>query len=122
MCISRSITVWLVVVFVIGSLVVLSIEFDAWWHETTPDVAIVVSKDETDSFALTMANPTLPMFLLIGMLDEYNVCVLYKGEEHCFNDKDLYEKVKVGDTVRIFIHKYFNKRGELKDTHIKLND
>lgn len=101
---------------------IFSIIFGDWRSETTNDVAIVVSKDATDAHALAMAKPTLPMFLAAGMLSRYDVCVLYKGEEHCFNDPSLYEKVKIGDTVRISIRKTFNGRNELIDTLIRLED
>lgn len=87
-------------------------------YETTPDVATVVDKEYDDNFSLQIATKTYPL----GLFDEHNVYIVYKGEEHCFDNEDLYEKVKVGDTVRILIHKGFDKYGELKHTYLSIED
>ena len=58
--------------------------------------------------------------LHLAQRDEYNVYILYKGEKLCFDDEDLYEKVKVGDTVFVLIHKGFDKHGELKHTYLSV--
>lgn len=89
-----------------------------WRYETTRDVAKVVDKEYDDNFALQVITKTYPL----GLYDEYNVYILYKDEIHYFNDKDLYKKVKVGDTVHILIHKGFNKCGELKQTYLSIED
>lgn len=87
-------------------------------YEITHDVAEVVDKDYDDNFGMQIATKTYPL----GLYDEYNVYILYKGEEHCFNNEDLYKKVKVGDTVHILIHKGFNQYGELKYTYLSIED
>lgn len=87
-------------------------------YKTTRDVAKVVNKDYDDHFALQIATKNYPL----DLYDEYNVYILYKGEKLCFDDEDLYEKVKVGDTVHILIHNGFNKYGELKHTYLSIED
>ena len=87
-------------------------------YETTRDVAKVVDKDYDDNFVLQIATKTYPL----GLYDEYNVYILYNGEEHCFDDEDLYEKVKVGDIVHILIHNGYDKHGELKDTYLSIEE
>lgn len=85
-------------------------------YETTRDVAKVVDKDYDDNFALQLATKTYPL----GLYDEYNVYIWYNGEKHCFDDKALYKKVKVGDIVHILIHNGYNKHGELKHTYLSI--
>ena len=85
-------------------------------YETTSDVAKVVYKDYDDNFAMQYATKTYPL----GLFDEYNVYILYNGEKHCFDDEDLYEKVKVGDIVHILIHNGYDKHGEIKHTYLSI--
>jgi len=85
-------------------------------YETTRDVAKVVDKDYDDNFAMQIATKTYPL----GLFDEYKVYILYNGEKHCFDDKDLYEKVKVGDIVHILIHNGYDKHGELKHIYLSI--
>lgn len=87
-------------------------------YETTRDVAKVIRKEEDDNFALQIATKTYPL----GLYDEYDVYISYKGEEHCFDDEDLYEKVEAGDTVRILVHRGYDKFGELKHTYLSIED
>ena len=85
-------------------------------YETTSDVAKVVYKDYDDNFAMQYATKTYPL----GLFDEYNVYILYNGKKHCFDDEDLYEKVKVGDIVHILIHNGYDKHGEIKHTYLSI--
>ena len=85
-------------------------------YETTRDVAKVVYKDYDDNFAMQYATKTYPL----GLFDEYNVYILYNGKKHCFDDEDLYKKVKVGDIVHILIHNGYDKHGELKHTYLSI--
>ena len=78
-------------------------------YEPTHDVAKVVDKYDGLQF-------------MLGGVPYYEVYILYKGKKHCFYDEDLYEKVKVGDTVHILVHKGFNKYGELKHTYLSIKD
>lgn len=87
-------------------------------YETTRDVAKVVDKDYYDNFAMQIATKTYPL----GLYEVYNVYILYNGEKHCFDDEDLYEKVKVGDIVHILIHKGYDKHGELKHTYLSIEE
>ncbi len=46
--------------------------------------------------------------------EEYNVYLMYEGEEYCFDDENLYNSVNVGDMIRVLVHKGYNKQNELK--------
>ncbi len=83
-------------------------------YETIHDVAKVVDKYYDES-AIKWATG-------IYAYDKYNVYILYKGEEYCFDDKELHEKVKIGDSVNILIHKGFNKCGKLKRTYLSIEE
>lgn len=87
-------------------------------YEITRDVAKVVDKNYDENFEMQLATKTYPW----GLYDEYNVYILYKGEKLCFDDEDLYEKVEVGDTVYVLIHKGFDKHGELKHTYLSIEN
>ena len=112
------VVIGIIVLVVVGVAVAVISEKTALRYETMRDVAKVVRKEEDDNFVLQIATKTYPL----GLWDEYNVYLSYKGEEHCIDDEDLYEKVKVGDTVRILVHKGYNKNGELKRTYISCED
>lgn len=54
--------------------------------------------------------------------DEYNVYLMYKGESHCIDSEELYKAVNVGDIVRVKVHKGYNKRNEVKDVYLSIED
>ena len=51
---------------------------------------------------------------------EYNVYLMYDGEEYCFNDEKLYHSVNVGNMVRVVVHKGYNKHNQLKHVYLSL--
>lgn len=104
------------VIWIVYQCIITIYRKTALRYETTSDVAKVVGKDYNDNLALRIATRNWALY------DEYNVYILYKGEKYCFNDEDLYEKVEVGDTVRVLIHKGFDKYGELKHTYLSIED
>ena len=52
--------------------------------------------------------------------EEYNVYLMYQGEQYCFDDRKLYNSVKIGDTVRVFVHKGYNKKKMLKHVYLSI--
>jgi hypothetical protein len=117
---------------IIGALIVLAFVCLAIWiiyeiaiaiyhktalrYETTRDVAKVVEKNYDDNYAMQIATKTYPL----GLYDEYNVYIWYNGKKYCFDDENLYKKVKVGATVHILIHNGYNKHGELKHSYLSI--
>lgn len=54
--------------------------------------------------------------------EEYNVYLMYEGEEYCFDDKKIYNSVNVGDMVSVVVHKGYNKHNELKHVYLSLEE
>ena len=52
--------------------------------------------------------------------EEYNVYLMYDGEEYCFDDENLYNSVNVGNMVRVVVHKGYNKHNQLKHVYLSL--
>lgn len=52
--------------------------------------------------------------------EEFNVYLIYKGNEYGFNNKDLFDSLKVGDEVEVIVHEGYNRKGELKHTYLTI--
>lgn len=52
--------------------------------------------------------------------EEFNVYLVYKGEEYCFDDEDMFDSLKVGDKVNVVVHKGYNRKGELKNIYLTI--
>lgn len=52
--------------------------------------------------------------------EEYNVYLLYKGEDYIFNSEDMYQSLKVGDEVNVVVHEGYNLKGELKNIYLTI--
>lgn len=51
-----------------------------------------------------------------GRFDEaHNVYVMCDGEEICFDDQNLFRRVKVGDRILMNIHRGYDEEGQLVD-------
>ena len=50
---------------------------------------------------------------------KYRVTVNYKGIEHTFDNKDMYENVDVGDSITVILVNGYNKDHELITQYIK---
>lgn len=77
---------------------------------------IVIKKEFDDRFITQIVTKTFPM----GLFNEYNVHILFRGKTYCFNDEELFKKVKVGDHVSILIHHGYDKQWNLKDTYLSV--
>ena len=89
-------------------------------YETFPSTAKVCNKEYEDEYTT---------YIMIGEImtpqfhdEEYNVYLLYEGEEHCFDYEDLYEKVNVDDVIRVIVHKGYNKHDEVKHVYLSIED
>ena len=85
-------------------------------YETIRDVAKVIGKNSYNTIVLQIATKMYPPVILF----QYNVYILYNGEEYCFDDANLYGQVEAGDNVYVLIHNGYNKKGELKRTHLSI--
>lgn len=54
--------------------------------------------------------------------EEYNVYLMYEGKSHCIDNEELYEKVNVGDIVRVKVHNGYNKQNEVKYVYLSIED
>ena len=91
-------------------------------YETFPSQANVCRKKYRPSYTTTTLSKvgkiTVPQ--IHHHSAEYNVYLMYNGEEYCINDKNLYNSVKIGNMVRVFVNKGYNKRHQLKDVYLSL--
>ena len=93
-------------------------QFKSLRYETFSAKARVCKKKYEDSYTTISMVGTVPVPQHHD--EEYNVYLMYKGKVHCLNDKDLYQKVDVGDVVSVLVHKGYNKNGELKHVYLRL--
>lgn len=49
--------------------------------------------------------------------EEFNIYLVYKGNEYCFDDKYMFDSLKVGDKVKVVVHEDYNRKGERKNTY-----
>lgn len=105
----------LLVIFLISEV---SQQFKSLRYETFSAKARVCKKKYEDSYTTISMVGTVPVPQHHD--EEYNVYLMYKGKVHCLNDKDLYQKVDVGDVVSVLVHKGYNKNGELKHVYLRL--
>lgn len=99
------------------AMLILGIVYDgvsSEYRETLEKVE-VVDKEYNENLAMQLSTKTYPLDLFA----EYNVYVLYEGEEYCIDNKELYDSVKVGDTIEVMVTKSFNKSGKLKNISIE---
>lgn len=104
------------VAWLVYELVIAIYNKTALRYETIRDVAKVISKTPYNTIAMQIATKMYPPVLLF----QYNVYILYNGEEHCFDDANLYREVETGDNVCVLVHNGYNKNGELKRTYLSI--
>ncbi len=52
----------------------------------------------------------------------FNVFLVYNGIEYCISDKELYQKVAVGDIIGVIVHKQYKQNGKLKKIYLSVKD
>lgn len=52
--------------------------------------------------------------------EEFNVHLVYKGKEYCFNDEDMFNSLEVGDKVKVIVHEGYNQKGKLENTYLTI--
>ena len=95
-------------------------------YEDFSKVVKVVRKKHKDAYTTyipltistgkTITTTMTPMF----HQEEFNVYLVYKGVEHCFNDEAMFNSLKVGDDVKVIVHEGYNLKGELKNTYLTI--
>ena len=125
MNILMSISVLIVVGLVIWLIyeVLMEVYYSTLRYETFSDTAEVYSKKHEKEYTTTTIIPAgRVMVPQIHYHDEeYNVCLMYRGEQHNFDNKDLYYSVEIGDSVCILVHKGYNTKNELKKVYLSIN-
>ncbi|MCI9178008.1 MAG: hypothetical protein HFJ28_05560 [Clostridia bacterium] len=96
--------------------------YDTLRYETFSDTAKVCSKKYEEEYITTKILPVGKVMVpqIHCHDEEYNVYLMYRGEKHCFNNKDLYNLVNIGDSVCILVHKGYNKKNELKNVYLSV--
>ena len=89
-------------------------------YQTYFDIVQVVDKEYEEQHTSTTIMPVGKVIVPQSRYhdEEYNVHVIYEGKDYCINNKDLYERVNVGDKVCLKIHKGYNKKQEIKHIFI----
>lgn len=54
--------------------------------------------------------------------EEYKVYLMFEDKEYVFDDENLYKEVNVGDSIRVTVHKGYNKKDELKHVYLSIDD
>ncbi len=90
-------------------------------YEICPSTAKVCKKEHKDEHTTTIIKIGFIKIPKTYHYDaEYKVYLMYEGEEHCFNNKNLYESSNIGDVVEILIHKGYNAQNKLEDVYLSL--
>ena len=115
--------VWLIICLIHEGYIAIRNEFLR--YEDFSEVVKVVRKEHKDAYTtymstITSTGKTTTMLIPIFHDEEFNVYLGYKGNEHCFDDEDMYDSLKVGDKVNVVVHEGYNKKGELKNTYLTI--
>ena len=102
--------------------IIIAIYHKTLRYETFPSTAKVCKMEFEDEYTTTT-------MIMVGKTmipqkyhhdEEYNVYLMYDGEEYCFDDENLYNSVNVGNMVRVVVHKGYNKHNQLKHVYLSL--
>ena len=90
-------------------------------YETYPDKAVVCGKKYEKPYTSISMMPAGKVMVprTIHHEEEFNVYLEYEGKKHCFDYEDLYNEIKIGDTLDVFVEKGYNKFGKVK--HVSLS-
>lgn len=102
--------------------IIIAIYHKTLRYETFPSTAEVFEKEYEGAYnTTTMVMVGKTMTPRIQYHDEeYNVYLMYEGEEYCFDDEDLYNSVNKGDMIPVVVHKGYNKHDEVKNVYLSL--
>ena len=91
-------------------------------YETFPSRAKVCKKEYEDEYTniIMVGKVMVPQTHYYD--EEYNVYLMYNGEQYCFDDEELYNSVNIGDTVHVLVHKGYNKKDELKHVYLSIEE
>ena len=56
----------------------------------------------------------------VSRQEEYNIFIEYRGERYAINNKELFEKVNVGEDIMIMVNVGCNEKGVEKDFYVEL--
>lgn len=96
-------------------------------YEELPELVKVGRKKHEDAYTtfipmtISTGKSTITTMTPTPHDEEFNVYLIYEGKEHCFNNKDMFESLKVGDTVKVTVHKGYNTIGKLKNTYLTID-
>lgn len=91
-------------------------------YERFPAVVPVVDKEYKPAYIGTalVKNGKANVPQRINRPEEYNVFVEYRGERYTISNKELYEKINVGESIMIMVNVGTNEKGVEKDFYVEL--
>ena len=100
--------------------IIIAIYHKTLRYETFPSTAKVCNKEYEEEYTtwIMSGKTMIPQF----HDEEFNVYLMYEGEQYCFDDKDLYNSVNISDNVRVLVHNGYNKKDELKHIYLSIEE
>ncbi len=95
-------------------------------YEEFDELVDVGRKDHQDAYttctisSVSTGKAIITTITPIFHKEEFNVYLIYKGNEYCFDDKDMFDSLEVGDKVKAVVHEEYNQKGELKNTYLTI--
>ena len=87
-------------------------------YEEFDDYVKVVNKkfkdEDTTVTFIPAGNAMIPQTHIDD--EEFNVYVTYKGNDYCFDDKELFNSIEIGNIILAHIHIGYNKKNVAKRT------
>lgn len=113
----------LILIVILGILVYLlgeQIYVSNLDYEDNPSTATVTEMEYQEAYTTTTMNKVGKVLVpqTHHHSEEYNVYVEYNGTIYCIDDEDLFDSVKVGDEIKVWVHEGYNKKGELKYVYL----
>lgn len=92
------------------------------FHELVEVIRKNYQKEETNYIPMTISTGETTTTIMTPIFhdEEFNVYLVYKGNEYCFNDEDMFNSLKVGDKVNVVVHEGYNQKGDLKNTYLTI--
>lgn len=97
------------------------------YDEFQPDELVkVIRKNYQNAYTIyipmtiSTGESTTTIMSVIFHDEEFDVYLIYKDNEYCFNDKDMFDSLEVGDEVNVVVHEGYNQKGKLKHIYLTI--
>lgn len=91
-------------------------------YERFPAIVPIVDKEYKPAYngSMLVKNGKINVPQRVSRPEEYNVFVEYRGERYAVNNKELFEKVNVGEDIMLMVNVGINEDGIEKDFYVEL--